>query len=312
MSSQNRAIVDKLLTNASNAYIPSGFISELIFPFIPVVQTTGKLAKYGTNHLRLVNSVKAGRGKYRQIETIVRSSQTYEIEGHGLEGMVTEDDYRNVEAPYDAERDEVMGLSTVLWLEKENLLASTLDNTAIITQYTTLAGQNQYNDYVNSNPLGDFSVARSAVFDGCGAEPNAAWMSWKVWDKLRYNPSILNSLGYKYNRKGALSKDELATAMGVEKIFIANPKYDSSKEGQTAVFSDVWGKNIWFGVLPDKAAPYQISAGYRLGYKGDQPRKVYKQANFNPPNSTAILCEDNYEFLISNALAVYEIKAAVA
>lgn len=310
--SQLRAIVDKLLTNVSSAYIPKGFICENLLPYIGVKQTTGKLAKYGTNYLRLENSQKKGRGKYREVEPIVRSSTTYEIEGHGLEGMVTKEDYLNVESPYDAEKDETMGISMLLWVEKELLLATALASTATITQNVTLVGGQQYSDKLSSTPIQDFETARASVRAGCGVPPNVAFMSWEVWNVLRFHPQLLDSLGFKFNRTGGLTNDEMAVAMGVEKIIVASAMYDNSKEGQASVLAPIWGKNIWFAVIPDSAQPYQVSMGYRLGYQGEQPRKVFKTNNFNPPGSTKILCEDNYDQLLSNILAVYLIKNAVA
>jgi len=310
--SQVRAIVDKLLTNVSNMLIPEGFISEQLFPYIGVKQSTGKLAKYGNSHLRVENSIKVGRGKYREVNPISRSTTTYQIEGHGLEGMQTPDDYRNVEAPYDAEKDETIGISTMLWVEKEKVLADNLASTAIVTQNVTLVGGQQYSDYNNSTPVEDFATARAAVKAGCGVPPNVAWMSWEVWNMLRYHPELLTALGYKYARPDGLSLDELAKAMGVMKVLVASAMYNSAVAGQTDSLAAIWGKHIWFGVLPESAQPYQVSAGYRLGYIGEQPRKVYKLNNFNPPGSTAVLVEDNYDHLISNALALYLIKNAIA
>ena len=310
--SQLVAIIDQLLTNVSNIYIPKGFISEQLFPYIGVKNTTGKLAKYGTSHLRLENTVKAGRGKFREVEPIVRLNSEYTIEGHGLEGMVTKEDYANVIAPYDAEKDETLGISTLLWVEKEYVLASALSNTAVVTQYVTLVAGQQYSDYLNSTPVNDFTAARAAVYAGCGVQPNVAWMSWDVWNVLRFHPQLLDALGFKFNRPGGLQMDELALAMGVEKVLVADAKYESAKQNQTSALLSIWGKNIWFGVIPDSAQPYQVSAGYRLGYMGEQPRKVYKTNNFNPPGSTKILVEDNYDHFLSTVTALYMIQNAVA
>src|SRR6185436_11299810 len=98
--SQTTAIVDKLLENVSNVYVPDGFIADQIFPVIQAKQKTGKLGAYGTNHLRIEHSFVAGRASFRRVEAITRSSQSYAIESHGLEGLVTEDDYDNVELPF--------------------------------------------------------------------------------------------------------------------------------------------------------------------------------------------------------------------
>jgi hypothetical protein len=311
--SQNRAIVDKLITNVSSAFIPDGFISENILPFVPVKNYTGKLAKYGQQYLRLENSRKGGRGKYRQVEAITRSTDSYSIEGHGLEGMVTKEDYANVEAPYDAERDEAMGISTLLWIEKEKVLADTLASTAVLTSNTTLVGAQQYSDYNNSTPLEDFLTYRGAVRTACGKYPNAAWMDKAVADVLRFHPQLLDLLGYKFARPGGLSDDELARALAVAKVIVADVTYQPSVEGQTdASLTAVWGKHLWFGVIPDSPAPMQTSLGYRLGLTGGMPRKVTKWAINNPSGATAILVEDEYDFLLSNVGAAYLVKDAIA
>lgn len=310
--SQLKAQVDKLLTNVSSAYIPEGYISESILPMIGVVQKTGKLGKYGTAHLRIENSVKGGRGKYRTVETRVYSTSTYDVEGHGLEGVVTDDDYRNVEQPFDAEQDEMLGLSTSLWLEKEKSLADTLSSTAVLTQNVTLSGSSQLSDYLNSDPIGVFATARAAVKAGCGALADTAILSWEVWNKVRFHPGILEALGFKNNRPGGLMENELAMAMGVKRILIGVPSYESAAEGQASSLAPVWGKHIVFAVLPQTATVRQVSLGYLVQYSNKKPRQVYKYDLQNPPGSTGILVEDNYDMLISNAGAGYLIKDAIA
>lgn len=309
--SQMRAIVDELLSKASSAYIPQGYVCEQILPMITSVQSTGKLGKYGQSHLRIENSLKAGRGKYRRVEAITRSTDTFSIEGHGLEGMVSAEDYRNVQIPFKAEEDETMGLSTMLFLEKEKLLADTLGNTSILTLNTTLSGTSQLNDYTNSDPVGVVKTARSAVRSGCGLPPNMAIMDWNVAEALRYHPKLL-ALGFQYLDRGGLTNEGLATVLGVKKLLVAEAMYNSAKEGQSDSLGAVWGKNIVFAYAPDAAQPYQVSLGYRVQYEGSTPRKVYKEAQFNPPGSTAILVEDSYDMLISNAGAGYLVKNAIA
>lgn len=277
--SQLKAIVDKLLTNVSSAYVPKGFICEQVLPTVQSKQYTGLLGKYGTSHLRIENSVKGGRGKYRQIETRVYTTQTYVIEGHGLEGMVTKEDYANVEAPFDAERDEVMGLSTVLWLEKEKALADTLTSTSIITQNVTLSGTSQFNDFGNSDVLGVTTTAQNTILDSTGMLPNLCIMDVKLWKVLRYHPQLLDALGFKWDRPGGLKEDEMAKALGVDQVLFGNARYESAKEGQTSSLAPVWGKHMVFAIAPAKAEIMQKSVGYLLRPTGSEPRKVYKEAS---------------------------------
>ena len=312
MSAQLKAQVDKLLTNASSAYIPKDFVCEQVLPSIQVAQYSGLLGKWGTSHLRIENAVKGGRGKYRRVESQARSSTTFLVQGHGLSGMVTKEDYANVEQPFDAERDEVIGLTTMLFLEKEKLLADTLTSTSILTQNTTLSGTTQFSDYNNSDPLAKFSTARVAINDGCGVQPNLAIVPWKVWDKVRYHPQLLDALGFKYDRPGGLKEAELASIMGVEKVLIPNAYYESAKEGQTSSLASVWGKHIVFAVAPSKAEVMQVSLGYMIRMVGGQPRKVYRQSLFNPPGATELLCEDEYDMLVSKVEAGYLMKDVIA
>lgn len=310
--SQMKAQVDKLLTNASGKFQPRGMVCEQILPFIGVKQKSGLFGKHGKGHLRIVNSLAGGRGKYPQIDVRSYETQQYLIEAHGLEGLVSADDYANVEEPFDAEKDESNALTTMLWLGKEKSLADTLTSTAIITQNTTLVGPSQFSDYANSDPHSVIMAGKKAVRDGCGVAADTMVLDYDVAEMLRFHPAILDRLGYKEARPGGLSDEELARAFKIARVIIAEAKYNSSKQGQADVLSNVWGKHIVLGVCPTSAAKEQISLGYRLGYIGKSPRQVYKWDIKNPPGSQAILVEDHYDFLMTDAGAAYLIKDAIA
>lgn len=303
---------EKLLTGVSSAYVPKGYISEMILPTITHSAYNGLLAKYGSDHLRIENAVIGGEGKYRRTKSRTRLSTGFLIEGHGLEGMVTKQDYANTLDPFNAERDEVMGLTTILWLEKEKALADTLTSTGTISQNVTLSGTDQWSDKANSKPLDDVQTGINTILDATGEEPNIGILDLKTYRALKYHPQLLDSLGFKYDRPGGLKQDELAMALGLDKIFFAEARYNSAKEGQTAVMAPVWGKHFVLAVAPPSAAIMQQSIGYMVRLEGSSPRKVYKEAQFNPPGSNKFLVEDEYDMLISNASCAYLIKNAIA
>lgn len=307
--SQMRPIVDKLLTNVSQMFQAQGHIAEALLPAITVKEKSGKLGKYGKSHLRIETSYVGGRGAFRRVEPIVRTSTGYELESHGLEGVVTDDDYDNVEKPFDAEADETIGLTSHLQLEKEKVLADTLADTGIITQNVTLSGTSQFNDYANSSPLDRAKTARSAVRAGCGLAPDTVWMDWSVKNVLKFHPELLERLGFTQNRAGGLSDEELAKALDVKQVLIAEAMYNSAKEGQSDVLAAVWGKHMWFGVCPKSAQVRQVSMGYMV--KKGSPRQVVKYPIVNP-GGTGILVKDEYDPLISDVGAVYLIKNAIA
>lgn len=311
--SQMKAIQDLLLTQASSAYMPQGLIADAVLPVINSVQSSGKLGAYGTNHLRVENTLKGGRGEYARVETITRSTSSYLIEGHGLEGLVTEDDYANAQQPFDAELDETMGLTSILAIGKEKALADSLTSTGVMTQNITLSGTDQLSDYENSDAFDLFSTARATVKSGCGViDDLIAIVPWEVLNVIKYHPQFLDALGYKQARPGGLRSDELAEVLEVSKIYVPKCSYESAKEGQTSVLAPVWGKHIVFAVLPSNAAKYQVSLGYLVKYGNRPVRRVTKWNINNPANSKAILVDDHYDMLISNAKAGYLIKNVIA
>lgn len=308
--SQLKAIVDKLLTDCSIRYVPEGYIADQVLPFKKVVQSSGLIGKYGKEHLRIERSYVGGRGSYRRVESSVRSSSQYLIESHGLSELVTEDDYRNVEQPFDAESDSVIGLTSKILLEKEKILADQMGSTSVITQNTTLAGTDQFNDYTNSDPLGAFLTARKAVYDGCGLPPNKAVMDWLTANTLAYHPAILQALGFAQNRAGQLSPEELAKAMGVETLLIGKVKYNNAAEGASDSLASVWGKNVIMYYAPDTLGKNQMSLGVQVGYA--DKRRVFKNSVNNPPNATEILVDDHYDWVFVDTGAAYLIKDAIA
>lgn len=309
---QLRAVVDQLLTDVSMRVPARGCVAEQIFPVIKSAQTTGKLVGYGKDHLRIQNSVVAGRGKYRRVEGSTFSTQTYDIESHGLESVVTEEDYRNKVQPFDAEADEVTGLQSMLILEKEKATADVLTNTSVVTNNTTLAGTSQLSDYTNSDPIAQIKAARIAMINAAGVAPNKVVMDSVVFETLRYHPKLFAALGYNNQNPGGLSLQQMQQVFQVETILVSEARYNSSKQGQADVLAPVWGKAIVFLYAPQAAAKYQQSAGYQILLDGSSPRQVFKQAAFNPPGSTEILCRDQYDQFIADVSCMYLIAAAIA
>lgn len=305
MSTQMKAYIDKLLSGVLQSYNPEGMcIAEKIFPQVQTAQYSGKLGKLTNSHLRIQNTVMGGKGAARRVDVIVRDADSYNIESHGLEGIVTPRDIKNWDDPFDAEKEEAMGLGLGLLLGKEKSIADSLSSTSIITQNTDLSAATQFDDYANSDPLSYFKTAHQTVEDAVGMAPNVAIMNAAVRRCLRFHPAIIEFVRGKVQPGARLNDDELAAALDVDRILVGGAKYNSAKEGQTDALSNLWGNNIQFLVAPSKAEIGQISAGYYVTLKGSAPRQVRKQSVFNPPDSTQILVTDDYDYLL-NAAGVY-------
>lgn len=313
MQSQTGAIVSKLLTGVSNGYVPTGYIAEQVLPPIQVAQTTGKIGKYTNNHLRIVNTVHQGKGPYRQLESVTVSSDTYSIEDHGLHDIVTENDMRNYELPFDAERDTAMALTVALALGKEYALASSLTNPSVITNGTTLSGTAQYNnlEHADAQPLQDKLAADAAIESATGLPSNTAIMSPKVFRALRFNRQLLKFLGYTEMRPNGLNAQELANALEVDRVLVGSAQYNTAKEGQSDSMAYVWGSDLIYARI-EAPGLMQKTLGFEVRKSGTSPRQVYRFNPTMPVNSRGVIVTDNYDQLILNPTAAYLIQDAIA
>lgn len=310
--SQTRAIVDKLLTDVSNGLFPEGYISEDVLPMLTVKQNSGIIGSYGNDHLRVVDDLAGGQGEARRVEPIKRSkTYLYYVQKHALEGVVTQEDYDNVEQPFEAEADETTGLTSAILTGKEVAAANILMNPSVITQTVALSGTDKFSDYSNSSPLSVFKTAQNTVLDGCGMMPNAGIMSQKLFNTLKYSPEILARLGFAMNRAGSLTEQEVAKAMDIDELKIANVPYNSAKEGQTDSLAQIWPDSILFYVKPKAAAKRQVSLGYYVRKSSAKSRLVYKYAMNNPVGAYGIIVQDEYSYEIVNAKAGYLITGAL-
>ncbi len=312
--SQKSAIVDKLLTGVSQAIMPHGFIGEEILTPLSVMQTTGLIGKYGNGHLRIQsNTVTNGRTKYPTVQTIIRDSDVYRLEMHGLQDIVTPDDYDNVEQPFDAESDIVGGMTINLQLGKEKSLADALTSTSIITQNMTLTGNDQYSNigHADSTPLADALVARGTIRDAIGHAPNIAIMSGKVADNLSYHAAILDALGYKDNRAGTLSYEELARALKVDRVLVGEAVYNAAKEGQADDIQPVWGGDLVYAYVNRTAGKQMKTLGFDISSKTRGRRVVQKWAETTPRGANGVSVDDTYDQLLTDVSCAYLIKGAV-
>lgn len=311
-----RAQLDSVLTEVSNGIFQelTDFGAERFLTPVGVKIATGRVGKYGTNHLRIHANAMGGRGEAPRVSLVTRDvATTYQIENHGLEGILTMDDYENVEMPFDAEEDEVAALTHANLVAKERALAVAMGATAAaLTQNTTLTGSSQFSDLANSDPISVFKTARAAIRTGCGFYPDTALMDAEVYETLKIHPMLWERLGFKYNQSGELTEANILSALSVERLVLVKGVYDSSSQGQTASLAAIWGKDIFFAKCPSNPKLRQQSLGYHVFRKRQGPRSVYKYAINNPAEAVGIQCRDDYDMLLSDVTAGYAIYAAIA
>jgi hypothetical protein len=108
-----------------------------------------------------------------------------------------------------------------------------------------LAGANSF-----ANDAIDPASTVEAAAEGMLVPPNVAVMSTKVRNRLRRHPKISTSLGGSAQSGRKVGDDELATALGVERIIVGHTIRATSARGQVLSTGYIWGDHIALLFIP--------------------------------------------------------------
>lgn len=304
---------DRLLTNVSQKRVVDGTIADQVLTTTQVVKSSGLVGKYGNQHLRLEHDIVGGDTPYPRITGSVKSSDRYLIVKHGLSGVLTEEMKDNEEQPFDARKDLSDDVTDKILLGKERAIAEPLGDTAILTNNVTLSGTDQYDDYSNSDPLGDWVIARKAIYDNSGQivdNPNGfAIVPWQLVNVLAFHPAILALVGNDADKTSGVSNEQLRKALKVGRLLIPWCQFDAAAEGLTEDIQPCWGSNIVFGFAPKTGTKRIKTLGFKVQRKS--PRRVFINSQNEPPNSELIQVDDSYDYLLTDVGAAYLIKDAI-
>jgi hypothetical protein len=305
--------IDQYLTNVSNAWRndSADFIAEKIFPVVGVNKKTFKVASYSKENLRVPSSsVRTGESKAKRVN-LGRSEDTVgPLQEHSLSDFVTKEDQAMTDNPYDALSDSSENILQKMALIDEKDLATTLSDTAIVTQNTTKSGTGQWSDYSNSNPFNDIKTGCIAMKASALKVPNTFFTSWEAWIQMVDHPDFLDRI--KWSQTGVMTDSDflkLFAPYGITKIYIGKVSENSAVEGQTDSLSAVWGKHAWLGYITDRPGLREVNGGYKFQLNGG--RETTRETFNNPPGDE-IVQRDYYDYELLNPECFYLIKNAVA
>lgn len=119
-------------------------------------------------------------------------------------------------------------------------LVQTLNNYAA-TRRVTLAGNSQFSDYANSDPI---TVIKTGLESTLVYRPNVIAMGQAVWSKLSSHPHIVNAVKGNLTNKGVVSKEAFADLFEVKKVLVGEGWVNTAKPGQPVSLARAWGKHV--------------------------------------------------------------------
>jgi hypothetical protein len=310
MSTNRYLGVDPILTNLSIGYRNEEYIAEKIWPNMDVKKQSGKHFIYDKGRFRINKTLRAAGAPANEVGLKFTTGLPYFCEDHALKQFVTDEDVDNAIVQGAPENDATENVTDMLLIDQEVALATTMADTGVLTQNTTLSGTSQWSDHNNSDPFANIETAKATIHESIFIQPNTLIMGKQVFDKLKHHPDLIERV--KYSQLGVLTIDLMKTLFGVDNIIIGAAGKNTSTEGQSDTMGYIWGKHAWLAYINPRPAQKSITFGLTYRWKNRIVERL-RGTNEEDRKGFYIRVGDHYyDQNIVSASAAYLIKNAVA
>jgi len=265
-TSAQRQVIDPILSNVVQGYKHPEHIGHALFPRVPVESSGGQVIEFNKNSFRLYKTARAPGTPFQRIQ-FGYLGKPYAVENHGVEAAVPREHMRDasIVPGIDLASGAISGVMSVNSLVMEKQHADIARNAASYdaNHKVTLAGTDQWNDYVNSDPVKDINDAREAIRSSTGVYPNVISIPSAVFDILCEHPKITDKI--KYTQTAIVTEQLLAAALKADKVVVG--KAIGFDDADASI--DFWGKDVVLAYVPSVISGAQEpSYGYTYTLTG--------------------------------------------
>lgn len=240
-------VIDPVLTNLAVDYKPKGLIADILTPPIPVQKESGQYNVWDArnNFASDVDPLLPDRTPTKEIG-VGLSQDKYFCDEYALKASISRRERDNTDDILRLREKKMNAVQFQLALAREVRVATMLTKTTSGGQLnlgaTPSKNWNEDEGVIES----DIKTAKEAIYDALGIEPNTIVIPYKVASAISLQKAIREILKYTVNGQQILMEGEAilpATLWGL-KVVIPRGRRITSKEGQTNVFTDIWGDDV--------------------------------------------------------------------
>lgn len=266
MPKQNEYHVDPLLTEMSVAYKSPEMIGTQLMPIHEVAKKSGIYYKFDKSSFRIEDSRRSGITRANRVDYGMSKQNYGPLVEHSLEEGIEWDVRDSYPTPMDAYSDATENVTQRIDLGLEKEIATLLTNASVITQGQALSGTARWDDYANSDVIGDVKTAKDTVQAAALVTANTIALGYQVWSVVSVHPDLLGRLSVASVR--VLTQELFAALVGVEKVLIGKAMENTAVEGQADSLSYIWGKNAIVAYVAPRVGIKTITLGLVLRLKG--------------------------------------------
>lgn len=171
------------------------------------------------------------------------SQATYNMADYGLKAVVSNREIENADQPLKPLEMRIQSLQYRLWLAHEVRVAAVLDASG--SYASTAAGTAAWSNQSTSTPIKDIQTGIAAM--AAGADENTELvmgLALEAWQALSRHPELLGLRAGGGGEKGVMRPDEIAGALGLDRIVVSDMQKNTANRGQAASYSRVWDTTV--------------------------------------------------------------------
>lgn len=270
--SSARLNVNPILSETARGYRHPEYIWNTLFPRVDVTYRGGRRVEFDKNSFIPRDTRRAPGAAAKEVR-FGYDGANYTLEDHSLDAKVTQEELEESRAVPSMQHAQRASNQTMQLLELGlEVDAATLATTpANHTNTSALAGNDQWDDYVNSEPAVAIEDAAETIRSKIGMRPNTLILGASVASKLMQHPDVIERI--KYTQRGVATMADLQAYFGIPNFHVGGAVQTTAIDG---AFSDVWGKvAILAYVARGTVSREEPSFGYTYTLRG-HPR-VYQR-----------------------------------
>lgn len=269
--------IDRAITNMAMRYSNPLFVGQNFAPVIPVEKESDDYFIYDkAEWLRDVADDDRRPGARAPRSGYTLSTAKYALRQAAQAMAVPDRIAENSDDPLRPYEDASAFCMQMVLLRRERRIATKLFTGGNWGTNTTLAGTDQWSDFVNSDPAEDVNTAIDAVLQNTGFRPNTMLVGQQVWSKLRIHPDGLDR--YKHTQTGVMTAAMVAEWLGIERLLIGAATRNSAAEGAAFSGSFIWGKHALIAYVTGNPSISEPSGSYIFQKRGVQTKRFREEA----------------------------------
>ena len=224
------------------AFRNAQMIADEVLPRVPVGKQEFKYMEHTMAEGFTVPDTKVGRRSKPNEVSFSATEKTGSTEDFGLDDPIPQSDIDNAPDNYDPLGRATEGIMNLVELDREVRVAGTVfnANTYGANNKVTLAGTDQFSDFVNSDPLGVLMDALDAMI----MRGNVMVIGRPAFSVLARHPQIVKAVHGNAGDSGIARRRDIADLLELEDILVGEARVNTARKGQAINLARTWGKHL--------------------------------------------------------------------